>query len=535
MILHITKSYKPDKRQISVLNIIKNQLITGLTVTVSIITLSSCSISMINKEKNNTQTNKPNVIYIIVDDMGIGDIEPYGQEKIRTPHIQQLANEGLTFSQHYAGNTVCAPSRAALITGRHSGHNQIRGNYELGDFTDEREFGQLPLMPGTTTLGTVMQDAGYTTALIGKWGLGGPNSYGTPNKQGFDYFFGYLDQKQAHNHYPTHLWKNEQWFALNNAPLDSHQQLPAGVDPYDPASYQAFLREDFAQERLTQDALRYIKENHEKPFFLYLAYAGPHAALQAPEEEIDQYHFEETPYNQKHGYLAQRRPRAARAAMISHIDKGVGQVKALLQELKIDDNTLIIFTSDNGPSPEGGADMEFFDSNGQFRGYKRDLYEGGIRMPTIARWPNKVPAGKVSDHVSAFWDVLPTLADLGKVKLTTKTDGISFLPTLLSQGEQKQHESLYWEFHHANGNHAQAVRIKDEVNGDWKAVRIYNKANRTEPPIELYNLKTDPAESNNVAKQHPDIVKKAADLMKSSRTRSHIDAWNFDYWPSKYK
>ncbi|AWB68902.1 N-acetylgalactosamine-6-sulfatase [Saccharobesus litoralis] len=513
----------------------KSLMACGLIAAVSGCSLMSTPDKSIVEQTNLATKNKPNVIYIIVDDLGIGDIEPYGQQKIRTPNLQKLANEGLTFTQHYAGSTVCAPSRAALMTGLHSGHNQIRGNYELGGFSDEEEFGQLPLTPNTTTLGTVMKQAGYQTALIGKWGLGGPGSYGMPTKQGFDYFFGYMDQKQAHNHYPTHLWKNDQWFALNNEWVNPHQSLPEGVDPYDPQSYQAYLREDFAQERLTQDALRYIKQNKDKPFFLYLAYAGPHAALQAPEEEIDKYNFAETPYgvNTQNRYLPQRRPRAARAAMISHIDQGVGQVQALLKELNLDENTLIIFTSDNGPSKEGGADMEFFDSNGPYRGYKRDLYEGGIRMPTIARWPNKIAQGKTTEHVSAFWDVLPTLADLGGVKLTTKTDGISFLPTLLNKANQKQHDSLYWEFHRPNGFHAQAVRIRDDINGDWKAVRFFKKGQRVNPPVELYNLKQDPSETHNLANLHPDIVKQAEHLMKTSRTPSFMDAWNFDYWPNK--
>ncbi|RDV27375.1 N-acetylgalactosamine-6-sulfatase [Alteromonas aestuariivivens] len=494
--------------------------------------LAGCSSSLDAAEQTAPiEQDKPNVIYIIVDDMGIGDIEPYGQDKIRTPNLQQFANEGLTFTQHYAGSTVCSPSRAALMTGLHTGHNQIRGNYELGDYTDDKEYGQMPLNPGSTTLATVMKQAGYTTALIGKWGLGGPGSYGVPNRHGFDYFFGYLDQKQAHNHYPTHLWRNEQWVALDNEWVHPHQPFPEGLDPYDPESYKAFLREDFAQERLTQDALRYIKENHNRPFFLYLAYAGPHAALQAPEAEIDAYNFEETPYGPGALYLPQRRPRAARAAMISHIDKSVGQITRLLEELNLDDNTLVIFTSDNGPSFEGGADLEFFDSNGEFRGYKRDLYEGGIRMPTIARWPGKVAEGQRTDHVSAFWDVLPTLADLAGVELTTPTDGISFLPTLLNEEGQEQHSSLYWEFHNMKGYHIQAVRMDDDNKAAWKAVRIYKNRQRVDPPIELYNLTTDPSETHNVAENYPEVVEKAAQLMKSSRTPSFMDAWNFDYRP----
>lgn len=505
-----------------------------IITTTCLMALNGCKTTAVEQAKvENKQNSKPNVIYIIVDDLGIGDIEPYGQEKIRTPNLQKLADEGIAFTQHYAGSTVCAPSRAAVMTGLHTGNSQIRGNYELGGFTDDTEFGQLPLKPGTATLGTVMREAGYKTALIGKWGLGGPGSYGMPTKQGFDYFFGYMDQKQAHNHYPTHLWLNEEPFPLNNEWLDVHQPFPEGLDPNDPESYKAYLREDFAQERLTQDALRYIKDNQNHPFFLYLAYAGPHAALQAPEEAIDAYNFEETPYTPKRGYLAHIRPRAARAAMITHIDKGIGQIKALLKSLNMDENTLIMFTSDNGPSPEGGADMQFFDSNGKFRGYKRDLYEGGIRMPTIARWPGKVPAGKRSNHVSAFWDVMPTLADLADVELKAQTDGISFLPTLLNNSEQAEHDSLYWEFHRPNGFHSQAVRIKDDINGDWKAIRIFNKNQRVNPPVELYNLKSDPSETIDVSKAHPDIVKQAVALMEASRTPSFMDAWNFDYYPEK--
>jgi len=516
-------------------------LLTALSVSFLSIGLTACSspkesnISFDLNSQEPATKDKPNVIYIIVDDMGIGDIEPYGQQHIKTPNLQQLANEGLTFAQHYAGNTVCAPSRAALVTGMHSGHGQIRGNYELGGFLDEEEFGQMPLNPGTQTIATVMNDAGYNTALIGKWGLGGPGSQGVPTKHGFDYFFGYLDQKQAHNHYPTHLWQNEDKFPLNNSFVHPHQSLPKGVDVNDPESYQAYLREDFAQERLSNEALRYIKANKDSRFFLYLAYAGPHAALQAPETAIDQYDFEETPYQgiKDGGYLPQRRPRAARAAMISHIDEGVGRVMSLLKELDLDENTLVIFTSDNGPSFEGGADLDFFDSNAQFRGHKRDLYEGGIRMPTIARWPGKVAKGTTSQHVSAFWDVLPTFADLVDAPSPKKTDGISFLPALLNEGEQQQHDSLYWEFHHWNGDHAQAVRIHDEVNGDWKAVRVFNPKNRINPPIELYNLAKDPSETIDLAETHPEIVQQAAKLMKKSRSTSFMNSWNFDYWPNK--
>jgi len=480
--------------------------------------------------------NQPNVIYILVDDLGIGDIGPYGQKHIKTPHLDKMAAEGVTFSQHYAGNTVCAPSRASLMTGLHSGHTQIRGNYELGGFTDDTEFGQMPLNPGTPTLGKLMQKAGYKTALIGKWGLGGPESYGVPTKQGFDYFFGYLDQKQAHNHYPTHLWKNEERFPLNNDWVDPHGQLSEGEDPSDPKSYEQFKRPDSAQQRLTNEALSYIDTNKDNPFFLYLAFAAPHAALQAPDKYIEEYaYIEDTPYDGTTDgqYLPSYRPRATRAAMISHIDEGIGQVLEKLKTLGLEEDTLVIFSSDNGPSFEGGADLAFFDSNGQFRGQKRDLYDGGIRMPTVARWPGKIEGGVVSDHVSAFWDVMPTLAELVGAEAPKKTDGISFLPSLLNHRDQKEHDSLYWEFHHWNGNHSQAVRIKDDVKGDWKAIRLFNKKNLKGSDIELYNLKNDPGEMNNVANQHPELVNKAEGLLKSSRTRSFMDSWNFDYHAKK--
>ena len=497
--------------------------------------IAACGNAQQELSGKELEKDLPNVIYILVDDMGYGDAEPFGQTKIKTPSLQMLADNGLVFNQHYAGNPVCAPSRAALMTGLHSGHNQIRGNYELGGFEDDQEFGQMPLNPGTLTLPKVMKEAGYTTALIGKWGLGGPGSYGVPTKQGFDYFFGYLDQKQAHNHYPTHLWKNEEWFPLNNKWVDPHAPLPEGADPNDPKSYEAFKREDFAQQRLTDDALRYIKEQKDNPFFLYLSYAAPHAALQAPEEEINAYNFEETPYDGKSDgqYLPSFRPRATRAAMITHIDKGVGAVIEQLKELGLDKNTLVIFSSDNGPSFEGGADLEFFDSNGPFRGFKRDLYDGGIRMPTIAYWPGTVASGKVTQHVSAFWDVLPTMADLVGVNVEKKLDGISFLPTLLGRGEQEQHDHLYWEFHHWNGSHSQAVRIQNVEGADWKAIRYFNKKNKNGTQVELYNLTIDPGEKNDVADKNPDIIEKAHELFKNSRKRSFMDTWNFDFYRGK--
>ncbi len=494
-----------------------------------------CSLGCEQKsEETNSAVQKrddfrPNIILILADDLGYGDIGAFGQKKIKTPELDLLAREGMRLTQHYAGSTVCAPSRASLMTGKHSGNVQIRGNYELGTFLDEEEWGQMPLRPNTMTIATVMRDAGYKTALIGKWGLGGPQSYGTPNKQGFDYFFGYLDQKQAHNHYPTHLWKNELWFPLNNTFLHPHQVLPENVDIHNPRSYTLYKREDFAQKRLTNEALRYIEQHREQAFFLFLSYAIPHAALQVPDEELEQYsHFEETPYIG--GYLPHQKPRAARAAMISYMDRDIGKIKAQLQHLGLDKNTLVIFSSDNGPGSEGGADMSFFDSNGPLRGYKRDLYEGGIRVPTIAWWPGYIAANSESEHLSAFWDLLPTFAELAQADLPKKTDGISMVPSFLSKGTQKEHDHLYWEFHNNQGGHKQAIRFNENAR-KWKAVRHYTWERKLNPTIELYDLSQDIAEATDLAERYPALVAKAERLMNSSRTRSEIDKWNFDYWP----
>ena len=488
------------------------------------------SAMLVEAQTNSVIGSRPNVIYILADDLGIGDIEPFGQRYIKTPNLNRMMNEGIVLLQHYAGNTVCAPSRASLMTGLHSGHGQIRGNFELGGFTDEEEFGQMPLNPGTETVATMLAIAGYRTGLIGKWGLGGPGSQGTPNKHGFDYFLGYLDQKQAHNHYPTHLWENEKWFPLANTYLYPHQSLPPNADPFDPSSYESYKRVDYAQDRLTEAALNFIQSGSDQPFFLYLAFATPHAALQVPDFELSQYlHFEETPYTAQRNYLPHPRPRAARAAMISNIDSAVGRLMILLKELGIDEDTLIIFSSDNGPTSEGGGDMQFFDSNGPYRGYKRDLYEGGIRMPTLARWPGKIEPGSSSDHVSAFWDLMPTLAELAGVEAPSN-DGISFLPTLL-QEDQPNHESLYWEFHSAQGSHSQAVRFFDSQNKSWKAVRVYNAVTGLNPMVELFDLDSDPYETTNVAGMHPDLITRAQLIMDQSRTRSFIDAWNFDFLP----
>ncbi|MDX1740653.1 MAG: arylsulfatase, partial [Rhodothermales bacterium] len=390
-----------DGRQIGAANM--NQLLSGWVIAAAVMLLAS-ACSDVNRP------DRPNIIYILADDLGYAELGSYGQTRIRTPHLDDLAREGIRFTQHYSGSPVCAPSRATLLTGLHTGHAQVRDNYELGGFLDEEERGQLPLEPGTVTLGTLLQEHGYTTAIIGKWGLGGPGSAGVPNNQGFDYFYGYLDQKQAHNYYPTHLWRNAEWDTLRNEYFHPHQRIDD--EPADPSGYDSYKGVDYAPDLMTEEALGFIRDQRDGPFFLYLAYPIPHVALQVPDESLAEYDFEETPYLGERGYLPHPRPRAAYAAMISRMDGYVGRVIALLRELGLDRNTLVVFSSDNGPTFNGGTDSDFFASAGPLRGLKTEVYEGGIRVPMIAWWPGRIAAGSVTDHVSAFWDVLPTVAEV---------------------------------------------------------------------------------------------------------------------------
>ncbi|HZS06208.1 MAG TPA: arylsulfatase [Blastocatellia bacterium] len=432
---------------------------------------------------------KPNIIFIHADDLGYGDLSCYGQQKFRTPNIDRMANEGTRFTGYYAGSTVCAPSRAALMTGFHTGHAWIRGN------------GEIPLRPEDVTVAEVLKTAGYRTAVIGKWGLGTTATTGRPDRQGFDESFGFLDHTHAHRQYTGHLWKNGEVF-----PVD--------------------LEKDYAGDLFAQAALDFIGRNSRRPFFLYLAFTVPHAELRAPEDSMKEYRgkFPETPFVNARadavptiqpsperlpsiGYRSQPTPRAAFAAMITRMDRHVGIILARLKELGIDDNTIVFFTSDNGPHKEGGADPVFFNSNGGLRGIKRDLYEGGIRVPMVVRWPGQIKAGRVSDQVWAHWDFLPTAAELVGVKAPAGIDGISMLPALLGK-KQKQHEFLYWEFFERGFD--QAVRM-----GDWKAVR-----NGADSPLELYDLKADRGEQNNVAAKYPEIVKRIEAYLKTARTES---------------
>lgn len=466
-------------------------------------------------------TERPNIVFVLADDLGYGELGSYGQRRIRTPRLDRLASEGMRFTQFYAGSTVCAPSRGTFLTGRHTGHSFVRDNHELGGFADEEERGQLALPPAHPTIARWLRDRGYATAVIGKWGLGGPGSTGVPTKQGFDFFFGYLDQKQAHNYYPTHLWRNEQRYPLRNAYFSPHQRLDG--DPNDAKAYQPYRGTDYAVDFMTREATEWLRANRSRPFFLYFAPTIPHLALQVPEAALKEYEgsFPEVPYTGDNQYLPQRTPRAAYAAMITYLDAQVGRIVDTLKDIGADERTLVIFTSDNGATFDvGGAPVSFFNSNGPLRGHKTNLYEGGIRVPMIARWPGRVRAGATSDHVGANWDMWATFAELAGGEPPAASDGISILPTLVGRGTQRQHDALYWEFHSRGSS--QAMRM-----GRWKAVRN-NVAKQPDAPIELYDLERDRSETTNVADANAGVVKRIAELMRSSHTPAALPKWNLD-------
>lgn len=464
------------------------------------------------------QTRRPNIIFVMADDLGWGELGCYGQKKIRTPHIDRIAAEGIRFTDAYSGSPVCAPSRCVLLTGYHTGHAYIRNNDEYnitgGDIWRDLSLeGQRPILPGTVTAGTVLQQVGYRTAAMGKWGLGGPGTTGAPNKQGFDHFFGYLCQRIAHNHYPPHLWRNDQKVTLKNTYFHPHQSLPKGADPSDPQSYAAFSGQEYAHDLIVAEALQFIRDNAARPFFLYVPFTIPHVALQVPEDSTREYEgkFPETPYSggasSGGSYLPHRTPHAAYAGMITRMDRDVGRIMDLVKQLGLDDNTIVFFTSDNGPSWVGGADPDFFESRGELRGRKAQVWEGGIRVPLVARWRGRIPPGTVSRLPTAFWDMLPTFAELAGTASPQGIDGVSIAPTLLGRPGQKVHEYLYWEY--AN---SVVVRL-----GQWKGVLQAGKQT-----MELYNLAEDIGESKDVAAANPSIVAKIAGIMKTAHVESDL-------------
>ncbi|MBM3837043.1 MAG: arylsulfatase [Verrucomicrobia bacterium] len=459
---------------------------------------------------------KPSIIFILADDLGYGDLGCFGQKKIRTPNIDRLAAEGMRFTQHYSGNAVCAPSRCVLMTGKHPGHAFIRDNRGV------KPEGQYPIPADTVTLGKLLQEQGYVTGAFGKWGLGGPGSTGEPLKQGIDRFFGYNCQSIAHNYYPTSLWDNARRVMLNNPAFSAHQKFPADADPRDPASYTRYTGKDYAPDLIGDQALRFIRENKDRPFFLYYPTTVPHLALQVPEDSLAEYagQFPEEPYLGDRNYLPHRTPRAAYAAMITRMDREVGRVMALVNELGLDEKTIFVFSSDNGPlyNRLGGTETDFFNSAHAFRGRKGSLYEAGVRVPCLVRWKGRIAAGKASNRLTGFEDWVPTLLELiGSQKATAKNiDGISFAPTLLGK-RQRPRPFLYREFPAYGGQ--QSVRV-----GDWKAVRQNLNPPRKQPTpairTELYDLARDPSETRDVAAEHPEMVAKLERILGEQHNAS---------------
>jgi arylsulfatase A-like enzyme len=443
-------------------------------------------------------TNRPpNIIYILADDMGYGDLGCYGQGTLKTPNIDKLAKEGMKFTQHYAGATVCAPSRSSLLTGKHTGHCSVRGNMPEGQLTKDEEI----------TIPEALKEAGYKSAIIGKWGIGHPPLPDDPLRNGFDHAYGYINMWHAHNFYPEFLFRDGEKVMLEGNEtdwsFDYAEDMPEGAGI-------AKEKTTYVLTEFENDAINFIEQNKENPFFLFLALNMPHANNEAG------YFTGNGMEVPTYGEFTGRDwpdPEKGFASMIKLIDNSVGLIQAKINELGLDDTTIIIFASDNGPHQEGGHDGEFFDSNGMLRGFKRDLYEGGVRIPMIVRWPGTVKENASSDHISAFWDVLPTFCDIAGVETPTGIDGISFLPELTGEGIQDKHDYLYWEFYELGGR--QAIR-----QGDWKYVKLNVRDNSKDIITELYNLQNDPGEINNVIDQYPDIAEKMELLLIEAHTPS---------------
>jgi arylsulfatase len=476
--------------------------------------------------------NQPNIIFILADDLGYGDLGAYGQTKIETPNIDRLAKAGMLFTNHYCGSPVSAPSRCVLITGLHTGHSQVRGNDEWSERGDVWNYkamiadstleGQKPLLTGTVTLPSILHKAGYKTAMIGKWGLGAPHTESIPTRMGFDYFFGINCQRMAHTYYPLFLYENDHRYYLDNDTVAPHTKLATGADPLNPDSYAKFSLKEYAPDIMFSKLIDFVSNNKDHPFFLYWATPIPHVALQAPQKWIDYYvskFGDEKPYLAETGYFPQRYPHAAYAGMISYLDDQVGILVHQLKELGIYDNTVIIFTSDNGPTFNGGSDSPWFDSGGPFRsdaGYgKANVNEGGIRVPFIISWPGKINSGTESDHVSAFWDIMPTLCDIAGISIPKESDGISFLPELKGK-RQKEHEFLYWEFPETGGQ--QAV-----ITGRYKAMRKEMNTGKTE--FMLYDIVSDMEETRNIASEHPEIIRKVEAIIRKEHQKSPNPRW----------
>ncbi|MBI5689841.1 MAG: arylsulfatase [Verrucomicrobia bacterium] len=434
---------------------------------------------------------RPNLIFILADDLGYGELGSYGQKRIKTPHLDRMAAEGMRFPQFYAGSTVCAPSRSVLMTGLHLGHTRVRGN------AGGRNMEAQTLLAGDITVARVLQQAGYATGLIGKWGLGEIDQPGEPRKQGFDYYFGYLNQGHAHNHFPSYLWRNGEKVALPNDLVSSGVWEGMGYSKN---------RQVYGDDLIAQEARDFVQRNREKPFFLFWSLVTPHANN---ERSRDLGEGNEVP--DQGIYASEPWPESARnhAAMVTRMDRDIGELFALLKKLGLDERTVVMFSSDNGPHKEGGPnyDPSFFTPSGPLSGMKRSLTDGGIRVPFLARWPGRIKAGVVTPHVGYFGDLMATWAELAGATPPAAIDSLSFVPTLLGRGEQRRHRHLYWEFYEQGVS--QAVLMEDR----WKAIRLKT----TSAPIQLYDLSTDVAEKNDLAARHPEWVARARELMTTSR------------------
>ena len=495
-----------------------------MRVTALVVTLMCVSFGCAEPQP----TALPNIVFILADDLGYGEIGANGQVHIETPHIDALVQNGMLFTQHYSGSPVCAPARSVLMTGMHTGHTHIRGNDEWAErgpvwdyaamFDDPGLEGQRPLPDSVVTLAEMLKEAGYATGSVGKWGLGAPATEGVPNRQGFDFFFGYNCQRQAHTFYPMHLWRNEERVLLGNDMVAPHENLEDNADPNDPQSYARFSLQAYAPELMHNEALLFMEENASRPFFLYYASPIPHLPLQAPQSWVDYYKEKfgpEEPYTGTR-YYPNQTPKATYAAMISYLDEQVGEIVSKLKEMEVYENTIIVFTSDNGPTFVEGVDTEFFASASPFRNgaglVKGSVYEGGVRVPMFVHWPDQINPGSISEHISAFYDFMPTFAEVAGVE-SPRTDGISMLPAWTGK-EQAHHDFLYWEFPAYNGQ--QAVRM-----GKWKGMRknIFDD----EMDILLFDLEKDPQEQEDVAGVHPEIVAQIESIMNREHVPSTIE------------
>lgn len=439
-------------------------------------------------------SGRPDILLVLADDLSPYELGCYGQAKIRTPNLDRLAAEGVRLTDCYSACPVCAPSRCALLTGLHLGHAQIRDNWERTQYDPEGGEGQWPLREGTDTLPRRLRAAGYHTACFGKWGLGGPDTAGRPLNQGFDRFFGYNCQRHAHQYWPTYLWDDDRRVSLDNPTFSPHQRLPQGVDPADPAAYASYRGRTYAPDRILAEAERHLAQApRDRPLFLFYASPLPHVPLAPPESEVDAYAFPETPYRGQAGYLPQRRPRAAYAAMVTRLDRDVGRLLAAHRAAGRPWPPLVIFASDNGTTFNGGTDRAFFAATGPLGGHKCQLREGGIRVPFIAWWPGQIPAGLTLRTPAWLPDLYPTLCAAARIPVPAALDGCDLLPHLLGgpAPDRSPGKPLYWEY-----RGAQALRL-----GPWKALRLFPKS-----PLRLYHLPTDPGERNDLASQHPDII-----------------------------